>query len=154
MDHFCIQPIPADISVVDYGLGPGEQGCFFIRHFANGIRVGDNIPSFGPAIIASKNGKTLLKPLWMTFVVYDVPHLAWDERNSIPQNPHYDISPDGAKVLRASENGDIVVYGVYDQTKFVWTKSDAIDLSSCDFRGSTNLDDDLKTFLQMNEAIV
>lgn len=154
MDRFCIQPITEDISVVDYNLGPGEQGCFFVRHFANGIRVGDNIPSFGPTIIASKNGKTLLKPLWMTFVVYDVPHLVWDERNSIPQNPHYDISPDGTKLLRASENGDIVVYGVQDQTKFVWTKSDSIDLSGCDFRNTPNLDDNLKTFLQMNDAII
>ena len=89
----------------------------------------------------------------MSFIVYDVPHLTWTERKNIPQFPHYDVSPDGAKVLCALENGDIVVYRVDDKTKFIWTKSDSVDLSGCDFRDSPNLDDDLKTFLQMNDAI-
>lgn len=157
MEYFSIRPVTKDISIVDYGLGLHELTYYFVKHFENGIQVGDNIFPFGQAEIVSQNGNTLIKPCWGTFFVYDIPFLIWHEKkNTISPRaaPHYDVSPDGEKLLCAFQNGDIIVYGAHDQTEFTWPKGDVVDLTECNFHNATNINDDLKDFLRMNNAIL
>lgn len=159
MNRLFVYPITSDISVLGLTLDFGIQNCYFVNHLEDGLHVGEPFIIWHPdrKLIIARDGQTALNPSateLMRFDVYNIPDLAWRERQSSMQDHHYDVSPDGAQVLCAFENGDIAVYGVQDHSTFMWYKSDTIDLSDCNFSNSLNLDEKTKTFLRMNDAIV